>query len=88
MNPSQLIAWLVCLVLAAFAAVLSINNSYREAVLERRFAEVQKAAGEQTALLEGIRSLLQQIEADLQQGPAGKPAAAAKAPATEVPAAP
>lgn len=83
MNPSQLIAWLVCLVLASFAAVLSVNNVYRAKVLEKRFVEVQKAAETQDALLSDIRRVLQQIETDLRQRAAaeGVPAAEAAPPA-------
>ncbi len=75
MNPSQLIAWLVCLSLAFFAAALSVSNSYRTALLDRKFAEVQKAANEQGALLSDIRGVLTQIERDLRaREPEGKAA--------------
>jgi hypothetical protein len=68
MNPSQLIAWLVCLTLAFFAAALSVSNSYKAALLDRKFAEVQKAATDQSALLSDIRRVLGQIERDLGSG--------------------
>ncbi|MHC4479488.1 MAG: hypothetical protein ACYS1C_00740 [Planctomycetota bacterium] len=65
MNPSQLIAWLICLVLASGAALLAIKNTYEVALLERQFAETQRAANDQTAVLSEIRSILREIERDL-----------------------
>ncbi|MHC5034532.1 MAG: hypothetical protein ACYTFZ_05815 [Planctomycetota bacterium] len=65
MNPSQLIAWLVCLVLAFGAAVLAINNSYKVAFLRRQFADVQRIADEQTELLGDIRGILERIERNM-----------------------
>jgi hypothetical protein len=65
MNPSQLIAWLVCLVLAFGAAVLAINNGYKVALLRRQFADVQRVADEQTKLLGDIRGVLQRIERNM-----------------------
>ena len=77
MNPSQLIAWLVCLSLAFFAAALSVSNSYKAALLDRKFVEVQKAATDQSAILSDVQRILEQIERDLRSGrtsPAGSAA--------------
>ncbi len=58
MKSPQLIAWLVCLLIAFGAAILSVHNATKMAVLERRFDEVKRTAAVQTAVLEDIRDLL------------------------------
>jgi hypothetical protein len=78
MNPSQLIAWLICLLLAFFAAALSVSNSYKAALLDRKFVEVQKAATDQSALLSDVRRILEQIERDLRSAHASPTAGAAE----------
>ncbi len=67
MNASQVVAWLTCLLVAFFAAILAVHGSVKVAVLEKRFAEISETAVEQTAVLTDIRDLLGQI--------AGKPGA-------------
>ncbi len=71
MNASQIIAWLVCLLLAFCAAVLAVHNTAKLAVLEKRFAEVTQAAERQNQALEEVRDVLLLIEADLSGKPAG-----------------
>ena len=61
MNPSQLIAWFVCLALALFACILAVRNSYKTAVLERQFVQVADAATAQAALLTDVRDTLADI---------------------------
>ncbi|KPK62621.1 MAG: hypothetical protein AMK73_05860 [Planctomycetes bacterium SM23_32] len=65
MNPTQTIAWLVCLIAAFFAAVLAVKNSYGVALLEKQYPRVQEVVAAQTELLTEIRDVLQQIEADM-----------------------
>ena len=77
MNPSQLIAWLVCLALAFFACAVSFRNGYRIALLDKEFAEVKRVAGDQEELLEDIRGLLQRIERNVRPAARAEPAAAA-----------
>ncbi|MFO8006667.1 MAG: hypothetical protein R6V05_02930 [Candidatus Brocadiia bacterium] len=62
MNASQLLAWLVCLLIAAGAAVLAVHNSYKLAVLNRQFARVQSAAQDHTEVLTDIRDILSRME--------------------------
>jgi len=69
MNPSQLLAWLICLMLAFFAAALSVHNSYNLARLDKKFAEVERVAGDQKALLSDIHQVLQQIERNMRAIP-------------------
>lgn len=68
MNPSQLLAWLICLALAFFAAALAIRNSYAIALLEKDFVEVQTVANDRGEMLGEIRDILQHIERDLGGG--------------------
>jgi len=89
MNASQLLAWLICLVLAFFAAALALNNTLKSAMLERQVAEARKVTTYQSEVLTDIRTLLAQIEQDLRsrtepptpaatpEPDAGKPEAAA-----------
>ncbi|NIM70405.1 MAG: hypothetical protein GTO48_08135 [Xanthomonadales bacterium] len=63
MNASQLLAWLVCLLIAAGAAVLAVHNSYKLAVLNRRFAQVETAARDHAEVLTDIRDILTRMEA-------------------------
>jgi hypothetical protein len=69
MNPSQLLAWLICLGLAFFAAALSVYNSYGLARLDRRFTEVERVATDQMVLLSDIGRILEQIERHLRAAP-------------------
>ena len=69
MNTSQLMAWLICLALAFFAAALAVSNGYKVALLQRKFAAVNEVAEEQRALLEGIEAVLRQIEEGLRSEP-------------------
>lgn len=64
MNASQLLAWLVCLLIAAGAAVLAVHNSYKLAVLNRRFAQVETAARDHAEVLTDIRDILTRMEED------------------------
>lgn len=64
MNPSQLLAWLLCLALAFFASTLAVRNGLKVALLERQFEGVRLVAQDQQDLLRDIRSLLQTIEAN------------------------
>ena len=61
MNASQLLAWLVCLALATVACLFGVYNRTKLAVLERRFVQVERVAGQQTAVLEEIRDLLREM---------------------------
>lgn len=89
MTPSQLIAWLVCLVLAFFAAALAVSNSYKAAILERRFETVRHSAQEQTEVLARIEQVLVRIEEHLARpAPSEQTAEPAPAPAPAPPAAP
>jgi hypothetical protein len=78
MNTTQTIAWLICLLLAFFATILAVRASYQSTVMERRFEEVQQAAGEQQKLLSQIRDVLQRME---ERMGGGQPAAEAPKPA-------
>jgi len=66
MNPSQLLAWLICLGLAFFAAVLAVNNAYKVRLLQRSYAQARQAAEVQSELLAQIHAVLVKIEARLQ----------------------
>jgi hypothetical protein len=85
MTPSQLIAWLVCLVLAFFAAALAVSNSYKVAIVERRFEAVRHSAQDQTEVLARIEGVLGKIEDHLSEDGAPRPAAAAHASGTTTP---
>jgi len=76
MNATQLIAWLVCLIVAFFAAVLAVSTGYKVALLEKEFRQVRQTAAEDTALLGEIRSVLKEIEFDLRSRRASAPPAA------------
>ncbi len=80
MNSSQLIAWLLCLLLAFFAAAIALRNGYKVAILESRFEAVQRAAGDQTEVLARIEGVLARIEEHLSE-PAPAPETGAPPPA-------
>jgi len=69
MKTSELLAWLLCLLIAFCAAVLAVYNATKLAVLEQRFEEVNTTAAEQTAVLQDIRDLLRRQGGELQPGP-------------------
>ena len=65
MNAAQLIAWLVCLVLAFFACVVAVHNTGQVNLLRQQLQDMraqqkrqESAAGE----LKKIRGTLQEIE--------------------------
>ncbi|MGD2173776.1 MAG: hypothetical protein PVJ27_00090 [Candidatus Brocadiaceae bacterium] len=65
MKLTYLIGWVICLLIAFMAAVLSVNNSVKLVVMEQRLEEVRKTANDERAVLEEIRDVLQAVEADL-----------------------
>ena len=62
MKASQLLAWLMCLLLAFAAMLMATRNWLKIAMLEKRFDQVAAVATEQTAVLRDIRALLQKME--------------------------
>lgn len=69
MNGGQLIAWLVCLVLAFFACVIAVHNMGQISLLRQQLQDVraqqkhqESAAGE----LKKIRGTLEDIEKDME----------------------
>jgi len=58
MKASQLLAWLMCLALAFFAAALSMYNTGRIRLMQKAYAEATEAAAVRNAILEDIRDLL------------------------------
>jgi hypothetical protein len=60
-KTTQLVAWLMCLILAFVAMLASVRNWVQIAVLQRDCATANTAMVEQTAVLRDIRSLLQQM---------------------------
>jgi hypothetical protein len=58
MKAPQLLAWLMCLALAFFAAVLSMRNTGRIGMMQKTYAEAIEAAAVRNAILEDIRDLL------------------------------
>ncbi len=59
MRGTQLLAWLICLVIAGGAAILSVHTTARVTLLERRFhSEVAGVLAEQRDLLREIRDSL------------------------------
>ena len=78
MNASNVIAWLLCLVLAFFAAALAIRNLGETVRIQKQLAEIEEesaSAVAQSDLLEDIRSLLREIEKDLRYETAPRPSA-------------
>jgi hypothetical protein len=73
MNASQMLAWLLCLALAFFAATLAVRNGLKVALLEKQFEEVRQAALNQQELLGDIRMLLRSIDGNTRPVPAGGP---------------
>ncbi len=78
MNPSQLIAWFVCLALALFACILAVRNSYKTAVLERQFVQVTETASEETELLTEVIETLADIRELLKERKEQAPARGAE----------
>ena len=68
MKSSQLIAWLMCLLLAFFATVMSILNAYRLTVTQQRIADRVDPVVAQNALLVEVRDLLGQLLAERREG--------------------
>jgi hypothetical protein len=62
MKASQLMAWLLCLVIAFLALLLAGRASLKTTVLEKRFAEVRQSASAQAELFKDLRDVLQRID--------------------------
>ena len=75
MNATQMLAWLVCLIVAFFAAVLAVNAGYKLALMEKEFRQANQTVAEEAALLGEIRSVLKEIELDLRSRRTPAPAA-------------
>lgn len=71
MNASQVLAWLICLLLAFFGALLAINARTKVALLEKNFDELNRATADYRPLLAEVQNTLQQIEQHLRSSPAG-----------------
>ena len=68
MNVGQIIAWLVCLVLAFFACIVSIHNLGQNNILRQQVDDLQTnrpALKTMNAELKKIRTTLQDIEQEL-----------------------
>ena len=78
MNGGQLIAWLVCLVLAFFACVVAVHNMGQISLLRQQLQDVrarQKRQQSTAAELKKIRGTLQDIRKQMEAD--GDPEAAA-----------
>lgn len=76
MNASNLIAWLLCLVLAFVATALAGINRGKTMVLERKFRQIsdtQKVTETQVKVLKEIHSLLSRMEGTSRESEATGP---------------
>lgn len=71
MNPSQLGAWFVCLALALFGSVMAVRNSYKVALMERRFSQAMDTAAAQSLLLSDVHDVLVEIRDQLRESAPG-----------------
>ena len=73
MSPTQMMAWLICLVLAFFAAAIGVKTGYRVTMLEKEFATVRRVAAEQNEALDRLSAVLEKLDVHLNFSPAFDP---------------
>ncbi len=62
MSRTQMLAWIICLLVAFLACVMAAKATYRTAMLERDFAAVQEAAAVHSAALDRISEVLDRLD--------------------------
>ncbi|NLW50628.1 MAG: hypothetical protein GXY85_07250 [Candidatus Brocadiaceae bacterium] len=77
MNTTQMMGWLICLILAFFATVVSVRASLQAALNDRHVEQMRAVADDRQELLTQIRDALERIAGhmDAQAAPLTEPAA-------------
>ncbi len=62
MSRTQMLAWIMCLLIAFMACVMAAKATYRTAMLEKDFAAVQEAAVAHSAALDRVSEILDRLD--------------------------